>query len=214
MNIVAGIDEVGRGSVAGPVVAGACVITTPLFPRKRSFPCWSPFEQKTDADVLIAGSKLLSPEEREASSTWITSNCAFGVGVVSALVIDKRGILYATNQAMLLALEDLRSKTHVDSLIVDGRDRFRFPLPHQTIIRGDQSEPAIAAASIVAKVFRDNMMREYAKEFPLFGFEHHKGYGAPGHLALIKEHGPCAIHRKSFLRAHLENQPLDLVHSI
>lgn len=210
MTVIAGIDEVGRGSVAGPVVAGACVIATPLFGRRRSFACWSPFKQKTEDDVLIADSKLLSPEERELSSAWISTNCSFGVGVVSAFVVDKRGILYATNQAMLLALEDLRGKTHVDSLLVDGRDRFRFPLPHRTIIRGDQSEPAIAAASVVAKVFRDRMMRDYAKEFPLFGFEHHKGYGAPLHLAAIKEHGPCAIHRKSFLRAILENQPLPL----
>ncbi len=213
MTVVAGIDEVGRGSVAGPVVAGACVITTPLFPRKRSFPCWSPFQRghtASDVDVLIADSKLLSPDEREISSAWISSNCTFGVGAVSAFVIDKRGILHATNQAMLLALEDLRSKIHVDSLLVDGRDHFHFPLPHQSIIRGDQSEPSIAAASIVAKVFRDGLMREHAKKFPVFGFEHHKGYGAPQHLALIKEHGPCELHRKSFLRALLENQALPL----
>lgn len=207
---VAGIDEVGRGSVAGPVVAGACVLDLPLFQRKRSFPCWSPSRKKTDHDVLIADSKLLSPEEREISSAWLTSTCAYGIGVVSAFVVDKRGILYATNQAMLLALDDLRSKMHVDSLLVDGRDRFRFPLPHQTVIRGDMLHPEIAAASIVAKVYRDGLMREYAKKFPVFGFEHHKGYGAPTHLALIKEHGPCELHRKSFLRAHLENQTLPM----
>lgn len=210
MTAIAGMDEVGRGSVAGPVVAGACIVSTPLFVRKRAFPCWSPFQKKTDHDVLIADSKLLSPEEREISSAWIFSNCAFGIGVVSAFVIDKRGILYATNQAMLLALDDLRTKAHVDSLLIDGRDRFRFPIPHKTIVRGDQTEPSIAAASIVAKVFRDNLMREYAKEFPLFGFEHHKGYGAPQHLALVKEHGPCMIHRKSFLRSILEDQTLPL----
>ncbi|MSR86908.1 ribonuclease HII [Candidatus Peribacteria bacterium] len=210
---IAGIDEVGRGAVAGPVVACACVIATPLFRRRRSFSCWSPFEKKADDDVLIADSKLLSPHEREISSAWIRSACAFGVGAVSAFVIDKRGILYSTNQAMLLALEDLRSKTSVQSLLVDGRDRFHFPLPHQSIIRGDQSEPAIAAASIVAKVFRDGLMREYAKDFPLFGFEHHKGYGAPVHLAAISEHGPCTLHRRSFLRAHLENQTLPIVHN-
>lgn len=187
------------------------MITTPLFRRRRSFPCWSPFKKKSEGDVLIADSKLLKPGEREISSAWISANCTFGVGVVSAFVIDKRGILYATNQAMLLALEDLRPKAYIDALLIDGRDRFRFPLPHQSIIRGDQTEPAIACASIVAKVFRDRMMCEYAKEFPLFGFEHHKGYGAPLHLALIKEHGPCAIHRKSFLRALLENQELPLV---
>ncbi len=209
---VAGIDEVGRGSVAGPVVAGACVLDLPLFRRRSAFPRWSPFQRasSTRKDVLIADSKLLSPEEREVSSAWLTSNCAYGIGVVSAFVVDKRGILYATNQAMLMALEDLRSKIHVDSLLVDGRDRFHFPLPHQTVIRGDMLHPEIAAASIIAKVYRDRMMREYGKEFPLFGFENHKGYGAPQHLALIKEHGPCDLHRKSFLRALLENQTLPL----
>lgn len=187
------------------------MITTPLFRRRGTFPRWSPFRKIPKEDILIADSKLLSPDEREASSAWICGNCAFGIGMVSAFVIDKRGILYATNQAMLLALEDLRSKTHVDSLLVDGRDRFRFPLPHRSIIRGDQSEPAIAAASIVAKVFRDRLMREYAKEFPLFGFERHKGYGAPLHLAAINEHGPCELHRRTFLRAILENHALSMV---
>ena len=137
MKIIAGMDEVGRGAVAGPVVAGACIITSPLFRRRSAFPRWSPFNKKCANDCLIADSKLLSPEEREVSYDWITKNVPFGIGVVSAFVVDKRGILYATNQAMLLALEDLRLKTHVDSLIIDGRDKFHFPIPHRSIIKGE-----------------------------------------------------------------------------
>jgi len=200
------MDEAGRGAVAGPVVAGACVIPCELFRTRYAWPRWSPFKKKPRHDVLIADSKLLSSDEREIAFAWISATCAFGVGVVSAFVIDKRGILSATNQAMLLALEDLRSKTHVDALLIDGRDRFRFPLPHQSVIRGDMLHPEIAAASIVAKVRRDRMMCEESVRFPLYGFHRHKGYGTPEHLAIIEEHGPCTLHRKTFLRATLENQ--------
>ena len=106
---------------------------------------------------------------------------------------------------MLLALEDLRSKMHVDSLLVDGRDHFHFPLPSESIIRGDMLHPEIAAASIAAKVTRDRMMREFGKEFHFYGFEHHKGYGSPLHLEMIQVHGPCAIHRRTFLGNRIQN---------
>ncbi len=214
MPVIAGIDEVGRGSVAGPVVAAACVMNVPLFRRRHAFPRWSPFKKKPLADLLIADSKLLAPDVRETSFQWIFATCPFGIGTVSAFVVDKRGILYATNQAMLLALEDLRSKMHIDSLLIDGRDRFHFPLPHTSIIRGDMLHPEIAAASIVAKVTRDRMMREYAKEFPLYGFERHKGYGAATHLALIKQHGPCTIHRKTFLHSLTGMQESGIIRNI
>lgn len=206
MTIIAGIDEVGRGSVAGPVVAAACVMNADLFRRRHAFPRWSPFKKKPTTDILIADSKLLSPEERETSFHWIFATCPIGIGIISAFVVDKRGILYATNQAMLLAMEDLRAKTHVDSLLIDGRDRFHFPLPHQSVIRGDMLHPEIAAASIVAKVTRDRMMREYAKDYPQYGFDGHKGYGSKRHVALIREHGLCPLHRKTFLERILQDQ--------
>ena len=210
MNVIAGIDEAGRGALAGPVVAGACVITTPLFRRRNHFPQWSPFHKKSDGDVFIADSKLLSPEERERSYAWIIEHCHWGVGIVSHIAIDKRGILRATELAMLLALEDLRTRCAPTSLLIDGRDNFRFPLPHQSIIRGDQTEPAIAAGSIIAKVTRDRIMREQALHHPLYGFEGHKGYGSERHIATIREHGPCELHRKTFLLKILENQELPL----
>jgi ribonuclease HII len=208
MSIIAGIDEAGRGALAGPVTAGACVIAVPLFRRRKSFTCWSPFERKRDEDVLIADSKALSPEERERTYEWIIKNCAYGAGSIAAEEIDSRGILAATNEAMLLALAALRSKTDVTELLIDGRDKFRFPLPHRSIIRGDATEPTIAAGSIVAKVTRDRYMREVASQFPHFGFEGHKGYGSELHITTIKSRGPCALHRKSFLRSILETQAL------
>lgn len=214
MTMIAGIDEAGRGSVAGPVVAGACVIRCALFRRRHAWPRWSPCKKTSSCpDIFIADSKLMSPDEREAAFEWISSTCVLGVGFASAFAIDKRGILVATNLAMLLALEDLRSKISVQSLLVDGRDRFRFPLPHSSIIRGDMLHPEIAAASIVAKVTRDRIMRDASARFPLYGFHRNKGYGTLEHLASIREHGPCVIHRSSFLQAVLENQEPFPVHN-
>ena len=186
------------------------MITVPLFRRRYTIPRWSPFERKAAVDCYIADSKVLSANEREHSYQWIVAHCAFGVGIVSEAVIDDRGIMFANQTAMLMALEDLRNKIAVTELLIDGRDPYHFPLPHRSIIRGDQSEPAIAAASIVAKVTRDRLMREYEKDFPLYEFAKHKGYGSGEHMALIEKHGPCSLHRKTFLRRILENQMLPL----
>jgi ribonuclease HII len=203
MTLIAGIDEVGRGAVAGPVAAGACIVTIELFRRKRAFPCWSPFETKQNDDVLIADSKLLSPEQREVSYEWLVRNCAFGVGMVSAAVVDEKGILFATNAAMIAALDHLSLLSVPTELIIDGRDRFQFPIPHRSIIRGDQTEPAIAAASIIAKVTRDRWMRDQEVQFPNYGFSKHKGYGSADHYASLRKHGPCPLHRRTFLRSVL-----------
>ena len=208
--LIAGIDEAGRGAVAGPVVAGACVITVPIFRRRHALPHWSPFKNKRPEDCLIADSKLLTPQERERAYAWIKEECMFGVGIVSQTVIDERGIMFANQAAMLLALDDLLLKCEVTSLLVDGRDPYRFPLPHQSIIRGDQLHPQIAAASIVAKVTRDQIMRESSVSFPQYAFHEHKGYGTVEHFAAIRKHGVCPLHRKTFLRALLENQTLAL----
>lgn len=114
--------------------------------------------------------------------------------------VDRFGILQATENAMHQALSMLCEKITPTYLLVDGCDAFWFDFPHSSIIRGDDQEPAIAAASIIAKVTRDRMMCEHAKEFPQYGFERHKGYGSEEHINAIKTHGPCALHRKSFLR--------------
>lgn len=181
-SILAGIDEAGRGPLAGPVVAGACVD----IPALHGHP-------------LIRDSKKLSESQREEAFAWIAAHCAFGVGVVGADVIDAQGILAATEQAMHEALAMLPSHVRPTYLLVDGRDRFWFDVPHSSIIGGDAVEPCISAASIMAKVTRDTLMMEEAKKYPEYGFDGHKGYGAPMHIDMLRKHGPCGIHRMSFL---------------
>ena len=195
----AGIDEAGRGALAGPVVAGACIVLPELF-RRRSRRHWSPHKRVPAADCLIADSKILPPEQREFSYAWITGHCAWGVGIVPADVIDDIGILRANERAMRLALEMLCATRRPESLLIDGNDRYSFSVPHRSIVRGDATEPAIAAASIIAKVTRDRLMRAHALTHGGYGFEGHKGYGSPEHIARIRELGPSPLHRASFLR--------------
>lgn len=204
-SVIVGIDEAGRGPLAGPVVAGACHISQELFRRRRAFGAWSPWKRKPAHDVIIADSKALEPSAREIAYAWITAHCAFGFGMSSQQDIDRFGILAATESAMQAALRMLATKITPTYVLVDGRDHFWFDYPHSSIIRGDGSEPCIAAASIVAKATRDRLMIEHAKLFPQYGFEHHKGYGTPEHLEAIQRFGPCELHRQSYLRTILPN---------
>lgn len=197
--VIVGLDEAGRGPLAGPVYAGACMIPCSLFRRRRSFGAWSPYRRIPRIDCVIADSKQLEPEDREITYTWIIEQCAWGVGMATAEEIDTIGILAATEKAMNEAVAMIESHITPTCLIVDGRDAFRFDYPHTSLIRGDGKEPCIAAASIVAKVSRDKWMREQAKLFPQYGFEKHKGYGTPEHLEAIRKYGLCALHRRSFL---------------
>jgi ribonuclease HII len=187
--VIAGIDEAGRGALAGPVVAAACVLSA----GKRRLP---PF---------IRDSKKLTPEGREEAYAWIIAHCTYGIGMAEALFIDANGILAATERAMQQAVEELRKSIAPTYLLVDGRDKFWFDYPHSSIIRGDETEPCISAASIIAKVTRDRIMEREHQRFPLYGFEEHKGYGAPAHLEAIRIHGPSPLHRTTFLKnLHLE----------
>lgn len=181
--IIAGIDEAGRGPLAGPVVAGACIEIPAL-----------------TAHPLIRDSKQLSEGQREEAFAWIIDHCNTGFGIVGADVVDAEGILVATERAMHAALTMLSQKVIPTYLLVDGRDKFWFDIPHSSLVDGDALEPCISAASIVAKVTRDRLMREEAKRFPLYGFDGHKGYASPAHIAAIRAHGPCPIHRRTFLR--------------
>ncbi|MDD5623435.1 MAG: ribonuclease HII [Candidatus Peribacteraceae bacterium] len=180
--VIAGIDEAGRGALAGPVVAAACVLNA------------------VSLHPLIRDSKQLTPEEREEAFCWIASHCAYGIGLVEAQDIDKNGILAATEKAMQIAVRELSEIMEPTYLLVDGRDKFWFNLPHSSLIRGDEIEPCISAASIVAKVTRDRLMTEYARKWPTFGFDDHKGYGVPQHLEAIRQHGASPLHRQTFLR--------------
>lgn len=178
---IVGVDEAGRGALAGPVVVGTCH----LF-RKP--------------DCIIRDSKILTPAQREISFQWITKNCSYGIGSADNTYIDAHGILEATQYAIDQAMTMIEGKITPTYILMDGRDHFWFNYPNSKIIRGDSSEVCIAAASIIAKVTRDRMMGDCAKDFPQYGLEIHKGYGTPAHVAMIKKYGLCPLHRRTFCR--------------
>ena len=180
-SVTVGVDEAGRGPLAGPVVAAACILTTRRVP------------------VRIGDSKQMTALQREESFTWLTSNCIHGIGIVEADQIDAIGILAATERAMRQAIARVAARQSSLYLLVDGRDKFSFNHPHQSIIRGDALHRCIGAASIIAKVTRDGIMMKYAAAFPQYGFERHKGYGTPEHLEAIRENGPCTLHRMTYV---------------
>ncbi len=178
-HLVAGVDEVGRGPLAGPVVTAAVVL------------------DPSDLPSGLADSKTLNAAERERIAADIFRR-AISVSLASAgaAAIDIMNIRAATLSAMARAVAGL---SHEPSLVlVDGRDTIRVSMPCRAIIRGDASEPAIAAASIIAKVMRDRLMARLHAAFPLYGFAQHVGYGTQTHRDAIAEHGPCDHHRFSF----------------
>ena len=176
---VAGLDEAGRGPLAGPVVAAAVVIA----PDRRI--------------RHLADSKVLRAERREELFTVIHERAvAVGVGIVDQLTIDRINILEATRVAMKLALHDLGV---VPELVITDFVSLRdLPCPQKNLVDADARCATVAAASIVAKVTRDRIMAEADKQFPEYGFARHKGYGTPDHLAALDRYGPCVLHRRSF----------------
>lgn len=177
---IAGVDEAGRGPLAGPVVAAACIIPAGLY------------------IVDVDDSKKLTPEKRRVLYDQITKDerISVGVGVISHEEIDRINILNATIQAMLLAVVQLSMRP--DFLLIDGLELLQPQIPCKKIIGGDGKSHAIAAASVIAKETRDRIMVDEHKKWPEYGFDKHKGYGTPEHLAAIKKHGPCPIHRMTF----------------
>lgn len=176
--LIGGVDEVGRGAWAGPIVA--CAVIMPLRPCVRG----------------IRDSKLLSPATRERLAARIRAiACSVGVGVVSHEEIDRNGINAANQRAMERAIAQLQ---RVDFLLVDGRPLYSFDTQHAAIINGDALVYSIAAASIVAKVERDHIMREYHAQFPQYAFASHKGYGTREHQQALHAYGVSPIHRRSF----------------
>lgn len=177
---IAGVDEVGRGCLAGPVVAAACI----LDPDKP----------------LPAGlndSKKLAAERRTKIAEYLKQNVlAYAIGQVEADEIDRINILQATKKAMKLAVEALRPAA--DFLLIDALQLKEITLPQKAIISGDSISASIAAASIIAKTYRDGLMAEYGRKFPNYGFASHVGYGTKFHLAALRKHGPCGLHRKTF----------------
>ena len=180
ISTIAGIDEAGRGALAGPVVAAA-VILPEKFRHRR-----------------LNDSKQLLPEKREEIYRDLTANdsIAWAVGIVNSVEIDAINILRATHKAMRTAIDALGVRP--DHVLIDGLPVFPFPLPQTAIIDGDCYSLSIAAASVIAKVTRDTIMRDFCARFPEYCFSQHKGYGTELHLIKLHEHGPCPIHRRSF----------------
>jgi ribonuclease HII len=181
---IAGVDEVGRGCWAGPVVAAAVVLP----------------EAVLSAPDLLAGaddSKVLTASQRERLCGRILELAdSWGLGAVPAYVIDTHGILVATRLAMQIAL--LRLPRPADALLIDAVRLEAWPCPQRELIRGDASSLSIAAASIVAKVARDRLMVGLGQRLPSYGFESHKGYGTAVHERALRAHGPSSQHRRSF----------------
>lgn len=191
---IAGVDEVGRGPLAGPVVAAAVIL-----PKFFNLNGLDDSKKLKERDRL----KLFPKIKKQA--------LAVGVGIVDHAMIDKINIAQASLLAMSLALESLTPVP--DILLVDGNCKLKTSAPQQCIIKGDSKSVSIAAASIIAKVIRDKIMREYDKVFPRYGFSKHKGYGTKLHLDNISRFGLCAIHRQSFNCEGSHSQtkiPLDL----
>jgi ribonuclease HII len=177
---VAGLDEVGRGCLAGPVVAGACI----LDPTK-------------DLPKGLNDSKQLSPKQRDEIAGELKEICiAYAIGSVTPEDIDRINILEATKQAMRHAIDDL--KPTADFLLIDALVLKGVPVPQKSIIKGDSISASIAAASILAKTFRDDHMHAYESEYPEYCFSEHVGYATKRHLDALRTHGPCPIHRKTF----------------
>lgn len=178
-SFVAGVDEVGRGPLAGPVVAAAVV-----FPRGSHIP-------------LVNDSKKLTAARRDELRQAILAvpGVQYAVAEVSPAMIDRINILRASHVAMRQAVEQLKK---VDFLLVDGLPVNDLPVESLAIVKGDSLSASIAAASILAKEYRDALMIKLAEDFPGYGFECHKGYGTKQHLEALKQHGICDIHRKSF----------------
>ena len=180
--LIAGIDEVGRGALAGPVVAGAVIL-----PLLADLP-W--FE-------LVRDSKELNSRKRESLFEVIKEEAAaVGIGIVSHQVIDSVNILKATKLAMMQAVERLPKKP--DFLLIDRLGLSQCPIPQTGITRGDKTCLSIACASIIAKVTRDRIMEELDQVYPGYGFARHKGYGTRRHISCLRELGPSPVHRLYF----------------
>lgn len=181
--VVAGVDEAGRGPLAGPVFAAAVVVTREQLAALQKLP--------------LRDSKKLTPKKREDLYERITSTLTFASSMCSVATIDQINILQATFLAMKKSLEALKEKPNL--VIVDGIHQIsRLSLPQIALARADETVPLVSAASIIAKVRRDRLMTELARIYPHYEFDRHKGYGTAVHLKLLKQYGPCPLHRTSF----------------
>ena len=179
---ICGIDEAGRGPLAGPVVVASVIMP------------------KNSMIEGVNDSKKVSEKKREKLYEEITNTAiAWGVGIIDQREIDEINILNATKKGLTNSLKELEIKP--DLILVDALTNIdTLGIPYRSIIKGDTKSYSIAAASIIAKVTRDRIMRQWDELYPEYGFEKHKGYGTKMHIDAIKEYGPCPLHRKSFIK--------------
>ena len=187
ISLVCGVDEAGRGPLAGPVCAAAVIL-----PKHLQIP------------GLTDSKKLTDKKRRELFPLIQQQALAWGIGFASEQEIDEINILQATFLAMQRAMEQLGTRPEL--ALIDGNRAGDFGLPVKTVVKGDSLSANIAAASVLAKVSRDDVMVELAKQYPEYGFDIHKGYGTKAHYAALREFGPCPIHRRSFLKKFYGNQ--------
>lgn len=181
LRLICGVDEAGRGPLAGPVCAAAVIL-----PEHLQIP------------GLTDSKKLTDKKRRELFPVIQEQAIAYGIGLASESEIDEINILQATFLAMRRALDQLTVRPEI--ALIDGNRETDFGLPVKTVVKGDSLSANIAAASILAKVTRDNIMVELAQRYPEYGFEIHKGYGTKAHYEALRTYGPCPIHRKTFLK--------------
>lgn len=188
-NIIAGIDEVGRGPLAGPVVAVCIVLDI------------------NDDFIYLNDSKKVSEKRREVLyDELLKKSKSYGIGIVDNNTIDKINILNATYIAMEEAYKNCdnmyyeKYNKHIDLLLIDALELKNINVKQIPIIKGDEKSVSIAAASVVAKVYRDRLMVSLSEKYNLYGFEKHKGYGTKLHIDMLKKYGPCEIHRQSFIK--------------
>lgn len=182
LQYICGIDEAGRGPLAGPVVVAACIMP------------------KNSMIEGVNDSKKVSEKKREELFEIITNEAiSYGVGIIDQKEIDRINILNATKEGLTMAVKELNPRP--DLIIVDALTKIDTDgIPYESIIKGDAKCYSISCASIIAKVTRDRIMREWDQVYPQYGFIKHKGYGTAAHINAIKEYGPCPIHRKSFIK--------------
>ena len=181
LRLICGVDEAGRGPLAGPVCAAAVIL-----PEHLEIP------------GLTDSKKLSDKKRRELFPIIQEKAVAYGIGLASEAEIDEINILQATFLAMRRALDQLSVRPEI--ALIDGNRETDFGLPVKTVVKGDSLSANIAAASVLAKVTRDNIMVELAETYPEYGFEIHKGYGTKAHYEALRQYGPCPIHRKTFLK--------------
>ncbi len=189
IKLIAGIDEAGRGPLAGPVVVACCIM-----------PENSMIEGVND-------SKKIAEKKREKLYDEITNEAiSYGVGIINQTEIDEINILQATKKGLTIAIKEAEEKLKQKNLekpeviLVDALTKINTDgIPYKSIIHGDAISYSIACASIIAKVTRDRMMRQWDEVYPQYGFGAHKGYGTAKHIQAIKEYGPCPLHRKTFI---------------